>query len=117
MRSKKIQFIDEVRDEYNDSIDVGVEFEDDSSYTIVVHTPNDLMDEMLQEKINFLPPSTPMVIVKKLTKDIVNEAIKAFAKGQGYWLKLYQFGDELNLAILNKLDAEHRKHWDGWEEY
>ena len=31
MRIKKISFIDEVRDEYNDSIDVGVEFEDGSS--------------------------------------------------------------------------------------
>jgi len=28
MRIKKIRFIDEVRDEYTDSIDVGVEFED-----------------------------------------------------------------------------------------
>ena len=116
MRIKKIRFIDEVRDEYNDSIDVGVEFEDGSSYTIVVRTPNDLMEEMLQEKTNFLQPSTPMVVVKKLTKDIVTEAIKTYAEGQGYWLKLCQFGDELDIAILNKLDAEHRKEWEGWEE-
>ena len=64
MRIKKIRFIDEVRDEYNDSIDVGVEFEDGSSYTIVVRTPNDLMEEMLQEKTNFLQPGTPMVVEK-----------------------------------------------------
>lgn len=43
MRIKKIRFIDEVRDEYTDSIDVGVEFEDNYSYTIVVRTPNDLV--------------------------------------------------------------------------
>ena len=71
------------------------------------------MEEMLQEKTNFLQPGTPMVVVKKLTKDIVTEAIKTYAEGQGYWLKLCQFGDELNdelnIDILNKLDAEYRE--------
>ena len=109
MRIKKISFIDEVRDEYNDSIDVGVEFEDGYSYTIVVRTPDDLVEEMLQEKTNFLQPGTPMIVVKKLTKEIVTEAIKAYAEGEGYWLKLCQFGDELDIAILNKLDAEYRE--------
>ena len=86
MRIKKIRFIDEVRDEYNDSIDVGVEFEDGYSYIIVVRKPNNLMEEMLQEKTNFIQPLT--------------EAIKTYAEGQGYWLKLCQFGDKLDIAIL-----------------
>ena len=67
------------------------------------------MEEMVQEKTNFLQPGTPMIVVKKLTKDIVTEAIRAYSEGQGYWLKLCQFGDELDITILNKLDAEHRK--------
>ncbi len=109
MRIKKIRFIDEVRDEYTDSIDVGVEFEDNYSYTIVVRTPNDLVEEMLQEKTNFIKPGTPMIVVRKLTKEIVTEAIKAYAEGEGYWLKLCQFGDELDISVLNKLDAEYRE--------
>jgi len=53
MRIKKIRFIDEVRDQLNDSIDVGIEFEDGSSYTIIVRTPDDLVEEMLEEGTNF----------------------------------------------------------------
>ena len=67
MRIKKIRFIDEVRDESNDSIDVGVVFEDGHSYTIVVRTSDDLVEEMLQKNTNFIEPSTPMIVVKKLT--------------------------------------------------
>lgn len=109
MRIKKIRFIDEVRDEYTDSIDVGVEFEDNYSYTIVVRTPNDLVQEMLQEKANFIEPGTPMIVVKKLTKEIFTEAIKAYQEGEGYWLKLCQFGDELYISVFNKLNAEYRE--------
>lgn len=54
MRIKKISFIDEVIEKYNDSIDVGVEFEDGYPQTIVVRTPGDLVEEMFQEKTNFL---------------------------------------------------------------
>lgn len=55
-----------------------------------------------------------MIIVKKLTKKIVAEAIKTYAEGEGYWLKLYQFGDELDIATLNlnKLDAEYHEEYN-----
>ena len=33
---------------------------------------------MLQEKANFIEPGTPMIVVKKLTKEIFTEAIKAY---------------------------------------
>ena len=50
-----------------------------------------------------------MIVVKKLTKEIVTKAIKAYLKGEGYLLKLYQFGDELDIVILNQLYAEYSK--------
>jgi len=53
-RIKKSNFIDEIKNKYNDSIDVGVEFEDDYYYTIVGRTPDDLVEKMLQEKTNFI---------------------------------------------------------------
>ena len=84
MLIKRIRFIDEIRDVSNDSVDVGVVFEDGYSYTIVVSTPRDLLEEMDQEKTNFIRPGTPRIIVKKLTKEIVTEAIQAYAQNDGY---------------------------------
>lgn len=76
---------------------------------IRVSTPGDLLDQMEQEKINFIMPDTPKIIVKKLTEQIFREAIQAYAENDGYWLKLCQFGDNIDISVLNKLEEEHRK--------
>ena len=112
MRIKKIDFINEITDPYNDSVDVGVEFKEGYSYTIVVRTPADLANEMLRENTNYVEPGTPMIIVKKLTEEIVNEAIQTYAKSEGYWLKLCQFGDELDIDMLNKLNTKYREEYN-----
>ena len=59
---------------------------------------------------------TPKIIVKKLTEQIVREAIQAYAENDGYWLKLCQFGDDIDISVLNKLEEEDRKGWQVWEE-
>ena len=59
---------------------------------------------MKQEKINFIRPDRPKIIVKKLTEPIVREAIEAYAENDGYWLKLFQFGDDIDTSVLNKLE-------------
>ena len=64
---------------------------------------------MSQEKTNFIKPGVPMIIVKKLTKEIAREAIEAYGEGDGYWLKLYHFADSFDIYVLNKLEAEYRK--------
>lgn len=107
MRIKEIRFIDEVKDQLNDSIDVAIEFENGSLYTIIVRTPDDLVEEMLQEGTNFIKPGTPVIVVKELTKKIVNEAIEAYAEDNAYWLKLCQFGDELDVSVFDELEAKH----------
>jgi hypothetical protein len=109
MKIKRIEFMEEIRDVINDNIDVIVENEDGYIYTVSVGTPLDLLEEMKQEKTNFVRPGTPMIIVKKLTKEIVTEAIQAYAEDDGYWLKLHQFADDIDISILNKLEEEHRK--------
>lgn len=116
MKIKRIEFAHEITDPHMDNLDVFVENEDGYTYTIVVSTPGDLLDQMEQEKINFIMPDTPKIIVKKLTDQIVREAIQAYAENDGYWLKLCQFGDDIDISVLNKLEAEHRKEWEGWEE-
>ena len=113
MKIKRIEFAYEITDSYMDNLDVFVENEDGYTYSIVVSTPGDLVDQMVQEKINFIRPDTPKIIVKKLTEPIVREAIEAYAENDGYWLKLCQFGDNIDISVLNKLEEEHRKEWEG----
>jgi len=108
--------MEEIRDENNDNVDVCVENEDGYNYIVIVRTPRDLLEEMDQEKTNFIRPGTPMIIVKKLTKEIVTEAIEAYAEDEGYWLKLCQFGDELDISVFNKLEVEHRKEKENDED-
>nr|YP_010472267.1 hypothetical protein NDC64_pgp076 [Navicula tsukamotoi]UVG41732.1 hypothetical protein [Navicula tsukamotoi]UVG41876.1 hypothetical protein [Navicula tsukamotoi] len=111
MQIKKIEFLDEVDDVNNDNIDVGVVFEDNHSYTILVRTPQNLLQEMKEEKTNFVEPGAPTIIVKKLTYEIVAEAVEAYLKldDDGYWLKLCQFGDNIDISVFNKLDSQQRK--------
>lgn len=108
----------EITDLENENVDVVVEDENGYTYGIVVGTPGDLLDEMEQEKTNFIRPGTPKIIVKKLTKEIVTEAIKAYAEASngGYWIKLYQFADAIDISVLNKLGEEHLKEWEFEEE-
>ena len=44
-------------------------------------------------------PNIPEIIVK--------EAIQAYAKNDGYWLKLCQFGDDIDISVLNKLEKQN----------
>ena len=109
MKIKRIEFMGEIRDIHNDNVDVLVETEDGYNYIIVVVTLQDLLEEMNQEKVNFVQPCSPKIIVKKLTKEIVTEAIQAYAEDEGYWLKLCHFGDALHISSFNKLEVEHRR--------
>lgn len=103
MKIKRIEFAHEITDPHMDNLDVFVENEDGYTYMLVVSTPGDLVDQMVQEKINFIRPDTPKIIVKKLTEPIVREAIEAYAENDGYWLKLSQFGDRPDFLRAQKV--------------
>ena len=47
------------------------------------------------EEDNFLPPTELIIIVKELTKEIIEEAIQALVEEieNAYWLKLYHAAD------------------------
>lgn len=55
MKIKRIEFMEEITDVDNDNIDVLVENENGYKYIIGVGTPQDLLEEMNQEKANFDP--------------------------------------------------------------
>lgn len=115
MKIKSIEIIEEIRDLELDSLDILVESESGYTYVVVVTTPVYLADEMIQEKTNFIKPSSPIIIVKKLTKQIIEEAILAYSEDNAYWLKLCHFGDSINISVLNQLQKEHREEWDLFE--
>lgn len=53
------------------------------------------------EKNDFLSPGDPMIVVKKLTKEVVEKVIEAYAEGDAYYLKFY--AAYLDVKTLNVL--------------
>ena len=88
MRVKKISFpipLTNIENIYDDNIDVFVYLENGCSYKVIVGTYKNILSLLNQENSNFLPPGKPMIIVRKLTMEIIEEAIEAYAKhGDGY---------------------------------
>jgi len=104
-------YLEDVTDIENSNIDVFVELEDGYTYTVVVATAKNIEYLMDKEKKNYFGPSHPFIIVKEITKEIVEEAVKAYAEyHDGYWLKLYHFAGEIDKTVFNKLQAEHTKY-------
>lgn len=100
------------RDLINDCLELTVFLEDDCyssrfGYTVEVTTPQFLLTLMGENK--FLAPDYPMILVSKLTNDIIESAIQAFVdeKENAYWLKLYDVTprldmDEIDQILINK---------------
>jgi hypothetical protein len=66
---------------------------------------------MDKEKKNYLRAGHPFILVKKLTQDIIEETIKAYAEeSDGYWLKSYHFAGEIDKTVFDKLQVEHIEH-------
>lgn len=112
MRIRSIIFAHEITDLYVDNVDVFVESESGYTYLIVVGTPGDLLDEMKQEKTNFIKPHSPIIVVKKLTQEIIEEALLFYAKDDAYWLKLCQFGHRIDISVFNELEAAYLEEWE-----
>jgi len=79
-----------IEDIYNSNIEVFVTLEDGFTLTIIVGTPKNLEYLMKKNNVNFYGPGLPWIIVQKLTKEIIQEAIKAYIDNMpnGYWLCL-----------------------------
>ena len=56
---------------------------------------------MENEKSDFLSPGDPIVIVKKMTKEVIEQAIRAYAEDDAYCLKFYSA--ELDTKTLDIL--------------
>lgn len=103
-------YLEDITDIENSNIDVFVELEDTYTYTVVVATAKNIESLMDKEKMNYFEPGYPFIIVKKLTKEIITEAIQAYASDDAYWLKLYHFAGKVDTAVFNHLQAEHTEY-------
>ena len=64
---------------------------------------------MDEEKSNFSKPDELIIVVRKLTPEIITEALEAYAEDNGFWLKLHQFASEIDISIFDELQAKHVK--------
>ena len=104
MKIESITFLSDlkdVKDIFDDNIDVSVDLENGRNYVLVVGTPKNLLRLMENEKSDFLSPGDPIVIVKKITKEVIEEAIQAYAEDDAYCLKFYSA--ELDTKTLDVL--------------
>jgi hypothetical protein len=104
MKVESITFLSDLKDVediFDDNIDVAVKLDDGHKYIVVVATPKNLLTLMNNEKSNFLSPGDPIIIVKKMTKEVVEEAIQAYADDDAHYLKFY--AAELDIKTLDIL--------------
>jgi len=72
---------------------------------------------MDNERLEYYGSGYPLIIVNKLTQEIVEQTVKSFAeKAGGYWLKFYHFGgfmgyiDDILFDQLKAKQVERRKN-------
>jgi hypothetical protein len=109
MLVRNIRILDEITDIENDSIDVCVDSEDGYTFTVSVATTKHLLQRMGEEKSNFVNPNELSIVVRKLTQEIITEALEAYAEDNAFWLKLHQFANEIDISVFDKLQAKHVK--------
>jgi len=100
----KIEFptaLSKIKDIENDNLDVFIELEDGFTYVVVVFTPKNYYSYMEKENKNYYC-GCPNIIVKKLTKEIITEAINEYAKDDAYWLKCYYLPGVIDIDTLNQ---------------
>ena len=115
MEIKEISFvrpnlIEEIPDIEDYNIDVFVKLENGYTCTVLVGTAKNLERLMEKKKKNFFGPSHPFIIVKKITKEIIEKTIQAYAENNWYWLKLYHFVSKIDMSVFDKPQAEHEEH-------
>jgi len=85
IKIKEIRYLIPPKDLLNDALDVLVTLENDSDqfgYVVEVTTPQFLSTLMEKQKMKFLPPDYPFILVSKLTNNTIRVAIESFINPQ-----------------------------------
>ena len=98
--------LQQLKDPFNANVEVFVTFNDGLTVTIIVGTTQNLEYQMTKNQSNYYEPGLPWIIVKKVTPEVINEAIEGYFNScpNGYWLKLYYFWNDLDITIFDSLD-------------
>jgi hypothetical protein len=92
MKIEKISFatdLSAIKDINDANIDVFVETDDGMTYTFIVSTPKNYYWYMNKEGIDYIPASSPDIIVRSLTEENIRKVLETYLEDDGYWLKLY----------------------------
>ena len=98
-----------IEDIYDDNLDVFVELEDGSEYTVIVGTPKNFLTLMNRQEMDFLEPGCPFIIVRKLTIEVIEKEIHAHTQDNAYWLKLHHFSESIKSDMFNELQEDQDK--------
>jgi hypothetical protein len=112
MLIKKIYFpipLEHIEDIYDENLDVFVELENGSEYTVTVGTPKNFLTLMNNHEMDFLEPGCPFIIVRKLTMEVIEKAIHAHSQDDAYWLKLHYFSASIESDMFDELQEKEDK--------
>ena len=108
-------------DSENDNIDVFVDTDDGYRYVLSLATPKYIQFRMDKQKKDIFGPGYPIILVNKLTPEIIEQAVQAFAEeAGGYWLKVYHFGGlygVIDESIFDQLKAKRIKERRELDEF
>lgn len=114
---KKISFsspLKYIEDIYDYNLDVFVELEDESGYTVIVGTLKNFLTFMNRREMDFLGPGCLFIIVRKVTMEVIEKAIHAHTQDGAYWLKLHHFSEFLESDMFNKLQEDEDKAYNSF---
>lgn len=94
----------------NSDVDVFVTMEDGFIYTLTFATPKHFESVMEDEKMDYYGIAQPKFIVNRLTREIIEKAVKAYAEyNDGYWVNLHYFGGCVGSLGIEKKVFERLK--------
>lgn len=105
MNIKEITYptpLSQIEDIEDDNIDVFVELDDNISYVVVAITPKNYYTLMEKEQVDYFY-GAPNIVVKKLTEENIERALKKFASDDAYWLKLYHVAGVFDIENLDQV--------------
>lgn len=112
VKIKKISFPSSLKyteDIYDDNLNVFIELDDGSRYTVIVGTPKKFLTLMNRHEMDFLEPGYPFIIDRKLTMEVIKKAIHSDTQDDAYWLKLDHFSVSIKNDIFKKLQEDEDK--------
>lgn len=105
MEIKKIDFDFNKLENIDDNfIDVNVTLDNERTYIVQLITNKCLLSLMEEDKRHFIYLGAPSIIVKELTIETIEATIKHYVEeDNGYWLKFYNMGTEIDDKTLDIL--------------